>query len=200
MILRQGSFGLSPKPDFLSPSPDFLTCKRTPLLRRAMSMQQASPPSSSSSTPKPERAQSQPESHRDGPEIRIEFDDQDPETGGFTAILWERTWSGGGMGKKHGLKWDIVLVVRQTPYFFLIEVMWNVETIYPTLDVQTFVHRETANVISFSAYQPATCPKYNQHWKLMYHSNSHGSPPFFKSFLRWCFEAVCRQTVMWCSL
>ncbi|XP_058270775.1 PITP-less RdgB-like protein isoform X2 [Hemibagrus wyckioides] len=87
MILRQGSFGLSSKPDFLSPSPDFLTCKRTPLLRRAMSMQQASPPSSSSSTPKPERAQSQPESHRDGPEIRIELDDQDPETGGFTAVL-----------------------------------------------------------------------------------------------------------------
>ncbi|KAM9450981.1 PITP-less RdgB-like protein isoform 1-T1 [Clarias gariepinus] len=86
MVLRQGSFGLSSKPDFLSPSPDFLTCKRTPLLRRAMSMQQASPPSSSSSTPKPERAQSQPESHRDGPEIRIELDDQDTETGGFTAV------------------------------------------------------------------------------------------------------------------
>lgn len=87
MILRQGSFGLSSKPDFLSPSPDFLACKRTPLLRRAMSMQQASPPSSSSSTPKPERAQSQPESHRDGPEIRIEVDDPDQETGGFTAVL-----------------------------------------------------------------------------------------------------------------
>lgn len=87
MILRQGSFGISSKPDFLSPSPDFLTCKRTPLLRRAMSMQQASPPSSSSSTPKPERAQSQPESHRDGPEIRIELDDEDPEAGGFTAVL-----------------------------------------------------------------------------------------------------------------
>ncbi|XP_062867504.1 PITP-less RdgB-like protein [Trichomycterus rosablanca] len=87
MILRQGSFGRSTKPDFLSPSADFLSCKRTPLLRRAMSMQQASPPSSLSSTPKPERAQSQPESHRDGPEIRIELDDQDDETGGFTAAF-----------------------------------------------------------------------------------------------------------------
>ncbi|KAI4877822.1 hypothetical protein NFI96_016324, partial [Prochilodus magdalenae] len=86
MILRQGSFGLSSKPDFLSPSPDFLSCKRTPLLRRAMSVQQPSPPSSSASTPKPERAQSQPESHKDGPEIRIELDDQDEEKGGFTAV------------------------------------------------------------------------------------------------------------------
>ncbi|XP_058613920.1 PITP-less RdgB-like protein isoform X1 [Onychostoma macrolepis] len=79
MVLRQGSFGLSSKTDFLSPSPDFLSCKRTPLLRRAMSVQQPSPPSSSVSTPKPERAQSQPESHKDGPEIRIQTDDQDEE-------------------------------------------------------------------------------------------------------------------------
>uniref|UniRef100_A0AAY4AMJ3 Membrane-associated phosphatidylinositol transfer protein 3 n=1 Tax=Denticeps clupeoides TaxID=299321 RepID=A0AAY4AMJ3_9TELE len=61
MVSRQGSFGLSAKPDFLSPSPDFLSCKRTPLLRRAMSVQQPSPPSSTSPTPKPERAKSQPE-------------------------------------------------------------------------------------------------------------------------------------------
>ncbi|KAL7844563.1 hypothetical protein SRHO_G00231020 [Serrasalmus rhombeus] len=87
MILRQGSFGLSSKPEFLSPSPDFLSCKRTPLLRRAMSVQQPSPPSSSASTPKPERAQSQPESHKDGPEIRIELDDEDEEKGGFAAVL-----------------------------------------------------------------------------------------------------------------
>ncbi|XP_072518233.1 PITP-less RdgB-like protein [Salminus brasiliensis] len=87
MILRQGSFGLSSKPDFLSPSPDFLSCKRTPLLRRAMSVQQPSPPSSSTSTPKPERAQSQPESHKDGPEIRIELDDEDEEKGGFSAVI-----------------------------------------------------------------------------------------------------------------
>ncbi|XP_050949281.1 PITP-less RdgB-like protein isoform X3 [Labeo rohita] len=79
MVLRQGSFGLSSKTDFLSPSPDFLSCKRTPLLRRAMSVQQPSPPSSSVSTPKPERAQSQPESHKDRPEIRIQTDDQDEE-------------------------------------------------------------------------------------------------------------------------
>ncbi|KAK7130819.1 hypothetical protein R3I94_016081 [Phoxinus phoxinus] len=79
MVLRQGSFGLSPKTDFLSPSPDFLSCKRTPLLRRAMSVQQPSPPSSSVSTPKPERAQSQPESHIDGPEIRIQTDDQEED-------------------------------------------------------------------------------------------------------------------------
>ncbi|XP_043077594.1 PITP-less RdgB-like protein isoform X2 [Puntigrus tetrazona] len=79
MVLRQGSFGLSSKTDFLSPSPDFLSCKRTPLLCRAMSVQQPSPPSSSASTPKPERAQSQPESHKDGPEIRIQTDDQDEE-------------------------------------------------------------------------------------------------------------------------
>ncbi|XP_066502066.1 PITP-less RdgB-like protein [Hoplias malabaricus] len=87
MIFRQGSFGLSSKPEFLSPSPDFLSCKRTPLLRRAMSVQQPSPPSSTTSTPKPERAQSQPESHKDGPEIRIELDDQDEEKGGFSAVL-----------------------------------------------------------------------------------------------------------------
>ncbi|TRY57285.1 hypothetical protein DNTS_008883 [Danionella cerebrum] len=76
MVLRQGSFGLSPKTDFLSPSPDFLSCKRTPLLRRAMSVQQRSPPSSTGSTPKPERAQSQPES---GPEIRIQTEDLEDE-------------------------------------------------------------------------------------------------------------------------
>uniref|UniRef100_W5LQW2 Membrane-associated phosphatidylinositol transfer protein 3 n=1 Tax=Astyanax mexicanus TaxID=7994 RepID=W5LQW2_ASTMX len=87
MVLRQGSFGLSSKPEFLSPSPDFLSCKRTPLLRRAMSVQQPSPPSSSTSTPKPERAQSQPESHKDGPEIRIELDDEDEEKGGFSAVI-----------------------------------------------------------------------------------------------------------------
>ncbi|XP_065143529.1 PITP-less RdgB-like protein [Paramisgurnus dabryanus] len=79
MVLRQGSFGLSPKTDFLSPSPDFLSCKRTPLLRRAMSVQQPSPPSSSVSTPKPERAQSQPESHKDGPEIRIQTEEDEEE-------------------------------------------------------------------------------------------------------------------------
>ncbi|XP_051533392.1 PITP-less RdgB-like protein [Myxocyprinus asiaticus] len=82
MVLRQGSFGLSSKTDFLSPSPDFLSCKRTPLLRRAMSVQQPSPPSSSVSTPKPERALSQPESNKDGPEIRIQTDDQDEEEEG----------------------------------------------------------------------------------------------------------------------
>ncbi|XP_051955787.1 PITP-less RdgB-like protein [Xyrauchen texanus] len=79
MVLRQGSFGLSSKTDFLSPSPDFLSSKRTPLLRRAISVQQPSPPSSSVSTPKPERAQSQPESHKDGPEIRIQTDDQEED-------------------------------------------------------------------------------------------------------------------------
>ncbi|XP_047661836.1 membrane-associated phosphatidylinositol transfer protein 3-like [Tachysurus fulvidraco] len=68
MILRQGSF-------LLSPSPDFLTRKRTLLLCRAMSMQQASAPASSSSTPKPERAQSQPERYRDRTEICIKIDD-----------------------------------------------------------------------------------------------------------------------------
>ncbi|XP_026873886.2 PITP-less RdgB-like protein [Electrophorus electricus] len=87
MVLRQGSFGLTSKPDFLSPSPDFLACKRTPILRRAASVRQASPPSSTAATPKPERAQSQPESHRDGPEIRIEADDLDEERASFTAVL-----------------------------------------------------------------------------------------------------------------
>lgn len=79
MVLRQGSFGLSAKTDFLSPSPDFLSCKRTPLLRRAMSVQQPSPPSSSVSTPKPERALSQPESHKDGPEIIIQTEEPEEE-------------------------------------------------------------------------------------------------------------------------
>ncbi|XP_056587939.1 PITP-less RdgB-like protein isoform X2 [Triplophysa dalaica] len=79
MVLRQGSFGLSAKTDFLSPSPDFLSCKRTPLLRRAMSVQQPSPPSSSVSTPKPERALSQPESHKDGPEIIIQTEEPEAE-------------------------------------------------------------------------------------------------------------------------
>ncbi|XP_057217023.1 PITP-less RdgB-like protein isoform X2 [Triplophysa rosa] len=79
MVLRQGSFGLSSKTDFLSPSPDFLSCKRTPLLRRAMSVQQPSPASSSVSTPKPERAHSQPESHKDGPEIIIQTEEPEEE-------------------------------------------------------------------------------------------------------------------------
>ncbi|KAJ8386231.1 hypothetical protein AAFF_G00175510 [Aldrovandia affinis] len=51
MVLRQGSFGLTAKPDFL--------CKRTHL-RRTMSVQQPDPPCTPN--PKPERAQSQPES------------------------------------------------------------------------------------------------------------------------------------------
>ena len=68
MIPRQASFGLTTKSDFLSPSPDFLSCKRTPLLRRAMSVQQPSPPSSTTATPKPERAHSQCEVHVDGVE------------------------------------------------------------------------------------------------------------------------------------
>uniref|UniRef100_A0AAY4AQ92 Membrane-associated phosphatidylinositol transfer protein 3 n=1 Tax=Denticeps clupeoides TaxID=299321 RepID=A0AAY4AQ92_9TELE len=71
MVSRQGSFGLSAKPDFLSPSPDFLSCKRTPLLRRAMSVQQPSPPSSTSPTPKPERAKSQPEHGQPEPTMAI---------------------------------------------------------------------------------------------------------------------------------
>ncbi|KAK2831408.1 hypothetical protein Q7C36_016494 [Tachysurus vachellii] len=54
MVLRKSSFGLSSKPDFLS--------KRTHL-RRTMSVQQAEPPMSL--IPKPERAQSQPESNKD---------------------------------------------------------------------------------------------------------------------------------------
>lgn len=54
MVLRKGSFGLSAKPDFL--------CKRTHL-RRTMSVQQPDPPCAAN--PKPERAQSQPESDKD---------------------------------------------------------------------------------------------------------------------------------------
>ncbi|KAJ8385058.1 hypothetical protein AAFF_G00195880 [Aldrovandia affinis] len=54
MVLRKGSFGLSTKSDFL--------CKRTHL-RRTMSVQQPDPPSTPN--PKPERAQSQPESDKD---------------------------------------------------------------------------------------------------------------------------------------
>uniref|UniRef100_A0A3B3XSI5 Membrane-associated phosphatidylinositol transfer protein 3 n=1 Tax=Poecilia mexicana TaxID=48701 RepID=A0A3B3XSI5_9TELE len=54
MVLRKGSFGLSAKPDFL--------CKRTHL-RRTMSVQQPDPPCAPN--PKPERAQSQPESDKD---------------------------------------------------------------------------------------------------------------------------------------
>uniref|UniRef100_A0A3B1J5Q3 Membrane-associated phosphatidylinositol transfer protein 3 n=1 Tax=Astyanax mexicanus TaxID=7994 RepID=A0A3B1J5Q3_ASTMX len=54
MVLRKGSFGLSAKPDFL--------CKRTHL-RRTMSVQQPEPPVTPN--PKPERAQSQPESDKE---------------------------------------------------------------------------------------------------------------------------------------
>uniref|UniRef100_A0A3P8W7V8 Membrane-associated phosphatidylinositol transfer protein 3 n=2 Tax=Cynoglossus semilaevis TaxID=244447 RepID=A0A3P8W7V8_CYNSE len=54
MVLRKGSFGLSTKPDFL--------CKRTHL-RRTMSVQQPDPPCMTN--PKPERAQSQPESDKE---------------------------------------------------------------------------------------------------------------------------------------
>ncbi|CAG08946.1 unnamed protein product, partial [Tetraodon nigroviridis] len=54
MVLRKGSFGLSAKSDFL--------CKRTHL-RRTMSVQQPDPPCTPN--PKPERAQSQPESDKD---------------------------------------------------------------------------------------------------------------------------------------
>ncbi|MCI4385876.1 hypothetical protein PGIGA_G00055710 [Pangasianodon gigas] len=54
MVLRKSSFGLSSKPDFLS--------KRTHL-RRTMSVQQAEPPMTLN--PKPERAQSQPESNKE---------------------------------------------------------------------------------------------------------------------------------------
>uniref|UniRef100_H3DFL3 Membrane-associated phosphatidylinositol transfer protein 3 n=1 Tax=Tetraodon nigroviridis TaxID=99883 RepID=H3DFL3_TETNG len=53
MVLRKGSFGLSAKSDFL--------CKRTHL-RRTMSVQQPDPPCTPN--PKPERAQSQPESDK----------------------------------------------------------------------------------------------------------------------------------------
>ncbi|KAJ8267202.1 hypothetical protein GJAV_G00139690 [Gymnothorax javanicus] len=56
MVLRKGSFGLTAKPDFL--------CKRTHL-RRTMSVQQPDPPSAPN--PKPERAQSQPESEPKDP-------------------------------------------------------------------------------------------------------------------------------------
>ncbi|KAJ7308945.1 hypothetical protein JRQ81_008225 [Phrynocephalus forsythii] len=53
MILRKGSFGLHSQPDFL---------RKRNHLRRTMSVQQPDPPSL---TPKPERAQSQPEPERD---------------------------------------------------------------------------------------------------------------------------------------
>ncbi|XP_048374725.1 membrane-associated phosphatidylinositol transfer protein 3 isoform X1 [Sphaerodactylus townsendi] len=53
MILRKGSFGLHSQPDFL---------RKRNHLRRTMSVQQPDPPSL---TPKPERAQSQPESDKD---------------------------------------------------------------------------------------------------------------------------------------
>uniref|UniRef100_A0A8V5GZK6 Membrane-associated phosphatidylinositol transfer protein 3 n=1 Tax=Melopsittacus undulatus TaxID=13146 RepID=A0A8V5GZK6_MELUD len=53
MILRKGSFGLHSQPEFL---------RKRNHLRRTMSVQQPDPPSS---TPKPERAQSQPESDKD---------------------------------------------------------------------------------------------------------------------------------------
>ncbi|XP_062391844.1 membrane-associated phosphatidylinositol transfer protein 3-like [Sardina pilchardus] len=72
MIPRQASFGLTSKSDFLSPSPDFLSCKRTPLLRRAMSVQQPSPPSSTTATPKPERAKSQPERANSQCEVHVD--------------------------------------------------------------------------------------------------------------------------------
>ncbi|XP_068173107.1 LOW QUALITY PROTEIN: membrane-associated phosphatidylinositol transfer protein 3 [Antennarius striatus] len=62
MVLRKGSFGLSAKPDFL--------CKRTHL-RRTMSVQQPDPPCTPN--PKPERAQSQPESDKEhGEELEEE--------------------------------------------------------------------------------------------------------------------------------
>ncbi|KAG5284366.1 hypothetical protein AALO_G00025920 [Alosa alosa] len=72
MIPRQASFGLTTKSDFLSPSPDFLSCKRTPLLRRAMSVQQPSPPHSTTATPKPERAKSQPERAHSQCEVHVD--------------------------------------------------------------------------------------------------------------------------------
>ncbi|KAJ6655788.1 hypothetical protein lerEdw1_004841 [Lerista edwardsae] len=53
MILRKGSFGLHSQPDFL---------RKRNHLRRTMSVQQPDPPSLA---PKPERAQSQPESDKD---------------------------------------------------------------------------------------------------------------------------------------
>lgn len=52
MILRKGSFGLHAQPDFL---------RKRNHLRRTMSVQQPDPPAN----PKPERAQSQPESDKD---------------------------------------------------------------------------------------------------------------------------------------
>lgn len=52
MILRKGSFGLRAQPEFL---------RKRNHLRRTMSVQQPDPPA----TPKPERAQSQPESDKD---------------------------------------------------------------------------------------------------------------------------------------
>ncbi|CAB1432824.1 unnamed protein product [Pleuronectes platessa] len=63
MVLRKGSFGLPAKPDFL--------CKRTHL-RRTMSVQQPDPPCTP--TPKPERAQSQPESDKDHGSEEVEED------------------------------------------------------------------------------------------------------------------------------
>ncbi|XP_038615545.1 membrane-associated phosphatidylinositol transfer protein 3 isoform X1 [Tachyglossus aculeatus] len=53
MILRKGSFGLHSQPDFL---------RKRNHLRRTMSVQQPDPPATN---PKPERAQSQPESDKD---------------------------------------------------------------------------------------------------------------------------------------
>uniref|UniRef100_A0A3P9BK23 Membrane-associated phosphatidylinositol transfer protein 3 n=1 Tax=Maylandia zebra TaxID=106582 RepID=A0A3P9BK23_9CICH len=62
MVLRKGSFGLSAKPDFL--------CKRTHL-RRTMSVQQPDPPCTPN--PKPERAQSQPESDKDHGKLQLPY-------------------------------------------------------------------------------------------------------------------------------
>lgn len=53
MILRKGSFGLHAQPEFL---------RKRNHLRRTMSVQQPDPPAAN---PKPERAQSQPESDKD---------------------------------------------------------------------------------------------------------------------------------------
>lgn len=53
MILRKGSFGLHAQPEFL---------RKRNHLRRTMSVQQPDPPATN---PKPERAQSQPESDKD---------------------------------------------------------------------------------------------------------------------------------------
>lgn len=53
MILRKGSFGLHAQPEFL---------RKRNHLRRTLSVQQPDPPAI---TPKPERAQSQPESDKD---------------------------------------------------------------------------------------------------------------------------------------